>query len=307
MAGLEASATAAALSSAFSANSSSSSLHPKPHSHVFLPSTTSPFPVRLLCVASNSVTNQLAFKALSALQDAAAVEESETVNTADVNQKRKLYVVNLPPFVSGPYITKMFRQCGTVQEVEIIKEKDGRSRGYAFVTMATSAQAQAVIDNFNSKTLAGRTIRVQYAKQFKKPTPPRTVNNPPPSETRYKLYVSNLAFKVRANHLRECFSAVSNPMSARVVFDGPMGRSIGYGFVSFATKEEAEAALNALNGQELMGRPLCLQFSEKNAEELGNNEKEDTSGEQPQNASPSETDISNFLLERSILLADLAD
>lgn len=73
--------------------------------------------------------------------------------------------------------------------------------------------------------------------------------SPPPGETRHKLYVSNLAWKVRSNNLRELFSSNFSPVSARVVFDNPSGRSAGYGFVSFATKEEAESAISELDGK----------------------------------------------------------
>lgn len=96
--------------------------------------------------------------------------------------------------------------------------------------------------------VSGRIIRVEFSKAFKKPSPPLplgTVNG----ETRHKLYVSNLAWKVRATHLREFFSANFKPVSSRVVFDSPTGRSSGYGFVSFATREEAEAAISQLDGQ----------------------------------------------------------
>lgn len=100
---------------------------------------------------------------------------------------------------------------------------------------------------FVVQELSGRIIRVELAKRFKKPSrsPP---GSPPRVETPHKLYASNLAWKVRSNHLREFFSA-NKPVSVRVVFDSPSGRSAGYGFVSFATKEEAEAAISALEGK----------------------------------------------------------
>lgn len=95
--------------------------------------------------------------------------------------------------------------------------------------------------------LSGRTIKVEFAKQFKKPSP--RPSTPQVQETRYKLYVSNLAWKARSSHLRDFVSLnFKTPVSARVVFDGPSGKSGGYGFVSFATKEEAEEAISALNG-----------------------------------------------------------
>ena len=96
--------------------------------------------------------------------------------------------------------------------------------------------------------VSGRIIRVEFAKRFRKPSPtPAPIT--PSQETHHKLYVSNLAWKVRGTHLREFFSVTSKPVSSRVVFESPAGRSAGYGFVSFATREEAEAALMYLNGK----------------------------------------------------------
>lgn len=105
-----------------------------------------------------------------------------------------------------------------------------------------------------------RTIRVEFAKQFKKPSPPPP--NPQIVETRYKLYVSNLGWKVRSSHLRDFVSEnFKVPVSARVVFSGPSGKSGGYGFLSFATKEEAESAISSLNGKVRKIYQLCQSFS----------------------------------------------
>ncbi|GAB4857843.1 hypothetical protein Ancab_015749 [Ancistrocladus abbreviatus] len=186
------------------------------------------------------------------------------------NQRKKLYVVNLPWNFSALDIKTHFSQCGTVKHVEVIKNKDGKNRGFAFVTMDTGDEAGAVIDKFNSTELSGRTISVQYAKKFRPPRPGAPSDSASTGETRYKLYVSNLQWKVRSSHLREFFSAHFNPVSARIVFDSPSGRPAGYGFVSFATREEAEAAMSSLNGKDLLGRPVRLKFSEKKSEESGN-------------------------------------
>lgn len=97
--------------------------------------------------------------------------------------------------------------------------------------------------------VSGRIIRVEFAKRFRRPPPPPPPNTPSPKETRHKLYVSNLAWKVRSTHLRELFSENFKPVSSRVVFESPSDRSAGYGFVSFATREEAEAAISALDGK----------------------------------------------------------
>ncbi|XP_057977061.1 31 kDa ribonucleoprotein, chloroplastic [Malania oleifera] len=185
--------------------------------------------------------------------------------TQELNQKKKLFVANLPWSFSVADVKNLFSECGTVRDVEIIKHKDGRSRGFAFVTMASGEETQAVVDKFNSYELSGRTLKVEFAKRFRKPSP--SPASPPTREIRYKLYVSNLSWTVRSGHLKEFFSANFSPLSTKVIFDNPSGGSGGYGFVSFATKEEAEAAISALDGKELMGRPIRLQFSHKNIDE----------------------------------------
>ncbi|XP_057799129.1 29 kDa ribonucleoprotein A, chloroplastic [Salvia miltiorrhiza] len=195
-----------------------------------------------------------------------AEEEVEKIEkSGNPNSRRKLFVLNLPWSFSVADIKTLFSECGAVSDVEIIKQKDGKNRGFAFVTMANGDGAQAAIEKFDSYEVVGRIIRVQFAKRFKKPVRPAPVVAPPPGETRHKLYVSNLAWKVRSNDLRELFSSNFNPVSARVIFDNPSGRSAGYGFVSFATKEEAESAINELDGKELLGRPIRLKFSERNS------------------------------------------
>ncbi|XP_038904114.1 33 kDa ribonucleoprotein, chloroplastic [Benincasa hispida] len=214
----------------------------------------------------------------SAVQEVSLEEASE--QNEDVNQKKKLYIFNLPWSFSVVDIKELFGQCGTVTDVEIIKQKNGRSRGFAFVTMASPDEAQAAIQKFDSQEISGRVIKVEFAKRLKKPPPPKPPG-PPPVETVNKLYVSNLAWKVRSSNLREFFSENFNPVAARVVFDSPSGRSAGYGFVSFATREEAETALSSLEGKELMGRPLRLKFSERNVNE-SETPKEDNVESQPE-------------------------
>lgn len=228
------------------------------------------------------LTRKLSFELpCSAVQEITAQEEPLEQDSVEKthqqqNLKRKLYVVNFPWSLTVVDIKNLFGQCGDVKDVEIIKQQDGRSRGFAFVTMASGEEAQAVIDEFDSKELSGRTIRVEFAKQFKKPSP--RPSNPQVQETHHKLYVSNLAWKARSSHLRDFVSLnFKTPVSARVVFDGPSGKSGGYGFVSFATKEEATDAISALNGQELMGRPVNLKFSEKNASESKSQGEKDDS------------------------------
>ncbi|GMI63897.1 hypothetical protein HRI_000059000 [Hibiscus trionum] len=244
------------------------------HISISSPLFSQKFPISPLI----STHKNLGFTLYSTLQELSV--EAETEKTQKPNVKRKLFVLNLPRAYTVADIKDLFGPYGNVKDVEIIKEKDGKSRNFSFVTMASGEEAQAAVDNLDSHEVSGRNIRVEFARRFKRPLPASTQPIVPSREPRHKLYVSNLNWKVRSTHLREFFSTF-NPVSARVIFGTPTGQSAGYGFVSFATKEEAEAAISTLDGKELMDRPLRLKFSEKTADESGdeNTEQKEPAGE----------------------------
>jgi RNA recognition motif-containing protein len=73
-----------------------------------------------------------------------------------------------------------------------------------------------------------------------------------------KLYVGNLSFSVDSAALEQMFSEFGKVESASVVTDRETGRSRGFGFVEMSSGEEAEAAINALNGQDHGGRALTV-------------------------------------------------
>ena len=67
-------------------------------------------------------------------------------------------------------------------------------------------------------------------------------------ETEHKLFVGNLSWTVTSEMLTEAFGRCGNVVGARVLYDGETGRSRGYGFVCYSTKEEMDEALSSLNG-----------------------------------------------------------
>ncbi len=69
-----------------------------------------------------------------------------------------------------------------------------------------------------------------------------------------KLYVGNLAWGVSDDDLQNIFSEYGSVASAVVITDRETGRSRGFGFVEL--EDGAEQAIEALNGQDLQGRPL---------------------------------------------------
>jgi RNA recognition motif-containing protein len=71
-----------------------------------------------------------------------------------------------------------------------------------------------------------------------------------------KLYVGNLSFNTSSEQLETIFGEAGTVQSASVVEDRETGRSRGFGFVEMSTKEEAQAAITALDGKDVDGRNL---------------------------------------------------
>jgi RNA recognition motif-containing protein len=71
-----------------------------------------------------------------------------------------------------------------------------------------------------------------------------------------KLYVGNLSWNTDEHGLRSTFEEHGTVEDARVITDRETGRSRGFGFVTFANSEDAQRAMEALNGAEVDGREL---------------------------------------------------
>ncbi len=71
-----------------------------------------------------------------------------------------------------------------------------------------------------------------------------------------KLFVGNLSWDVRDEQLNEVFSQVGTVEEAVVIIDRMKNRSKGFGFVTMSTEEEAQKAMEELNGKEVDGRPI---------------------------------------------------
>src|SRR5688572_8668060 len=73
-----------------------------------------------------------------------------------------------------------------------------------------------------------------------------------------KIYVGNLSYNTTETELESLFGAHGSVQSAQIISDKMTGRSKGFGFVEMASDAEAQAAIAALNGQEVDGRTLTV-------------------------------------------------
>jgi cold-inducible RNA-binding protein len=73
-----------------------------------------------------------------------------------------------------------------------------------------------------------------------------------------KLFVGNLSFNTTENDLQDAFASHGTVLQANLMMDRTSGRPRGFGFVTMGTPEEAQTAMNALNGASLDGRSLTV-------------------------------------------------
>ena len=76
-----------------------------------------------------------------------------------------------------------------------------------------------------------------------------------------KLFIGSLSYNVTEDQLKELFAASGTVVSASVIMDRDTNRSKGFAFVEMDTEDQAQAAINTLNGSELDGRSIVVNIA----------------------------------------------
>ncbi|KAK4795761.1 hypothetical protein SAY86_028087 [Trapa natans] len=179
--------------------------------------------------------------------------KQENTEEEEESSRTRLIAQNVPWSCTAEDVRSLFEKHGTVIDVELSMYNKTRNRGLAFVEMGSPEEALKALTNLESHEFEGRTLKLNYAKLQKKPSP----HMQPRKFPTFNLFVANLSYEARAKDLKELFSSQSGSVvSAQVIFHENPRRSSGYGFVSFKSKKDAEAAISAFQGKVLMGRPI---------------------------------------------------
>ncbi|GAB2271349.1 hypothetical protein Dimus_006190 [Dionaea muscipula] len=198
----------------------------------------------------------------------------------DISNTR-LLAQNVPWDSSPGEIRALFENHGKVVDVELSMYNKTRNRGLAFVEMGSPEEAAEALNQLDGFEFEGRVLKLNYARTKKqKPSPPAKPRPP----LLFNLFVANLPYEARDKDLKELFASNGGRVvSAEVVYHDNPRRSSGYGFVSFATKKEADAALSTFGGKELMGRSIRVarskRFVEVNEGESSSQSEEGVSDE----------------------------
>lgn len=138
----------------------------------------------------------------------------------------------------------------------------GASRGCGYITMNSIPEARAAIAAIDGSDLGGREIRVKFSADMVPGRKNAEALTSAPKlgiifESPHKAYIGNLAWSVRPEDLRAHFSQYGTIVSARVLYDRKAGKNRVYGFLSFSTAAELNAAVEA-SGSDFRGRTLLV-------------------------------------------------
>jgi RNA recognition motif-containing protein len=93
-----------------------------------------------------------------------------------------------------------------------------------------------------------------------------------------KLFVGNLSFQTTENDLNDAFAAHGTVTEANLMMDRTTNRSRGFAFVTMSTDEEAQKAIEAMNGTDLGGRSITVNIAKPREERPAGGRREYGSG-----------------------------
>ncbi|KAJ9183714.1 hypothetical protein P3X46_007529 [Hevea brasiliensis] len=127
---------------------------------------------------------------------------------------------------------------------------------YGFVDYFDHRSADLAIVTLNGRHLFGQPIKINwaYARSQREDT-----------SGHFNVFVGDLSPEVTDAMLYACFSVCHNCSDARVMWDQKTGRSRGFGFVSFRSQQDAQNAINDLNGKWLGSRQIRCNWATKGA------------------------------------------
>lgn len=178
-----------------------------------------------------------------------------------------IYVKNLNFSTTDEQLSNFFAEVGQVRSAVVSKKKDMKnpnqmlSMGYGFVEFYKKEDAIKAMKNFQGKVLDNHALVLKLSTQTKKEEKKKKTQNTSLPQTS-KIIIRNLPFEATKKDLQQLCKPFGQVKSVRIPkkFDG---KSRGFAFVEFLTKQEAQNAFEALTHSHLYGRHLVLEYSQE--------------------------------------------
>ena len=202
------------------------------------------------------------------------------------NDKRTLFINNLPFDVEKEQIKEMFNKFGKILDIRIIyNPHTQKPRGYGYIEFEEENSVDKIINYNKNFEINGRKIMVSKSISVEK------LRN----AVKYVLHISNLNFKVKEKDIEELISKeIDKEKDLKKIFlcKDDNGKFKGYGFIEFSNKEAFDKILK-LNGKVFKGRNLVIKESTRNITEKNENNKQFINKKRKKSKSHDENDISD--------------
>ncbi|XP_066158866.1 polyadenylate-binding protein 1A [Euwallacea fornicatus] len=173
-----------------------------------------------------------------------------------------VFIKNLDRSIDNKAMYDTFSAFGNILSCKVAQDENGSSKGYGFVHFETEEAANKSIEKVNGMLLNGKKV---YVGRFI-PRKEREKELGEKAKLFTNVYVKNFGEDLTEEQLRNMFEKYGKITSYKIMSKDD-GKSKGFGFVAFESPEAAEAAVEALNGKEIVeGKPLYVGRAQKKAE-----------------------------------------
>ncbi|GLT47315.1 hypothetical protein SLA2020_210200 [Shorea laevis] len=196
------------------------------------------------------------------------VRKQERDTATNKTKFYNIYVKNLSESTTDEDLQKIFGEFGTITSAVVMRDADGKSKGFGFVNFEDADDAASAVESLNGKKFDDKEWYVGKAQKKSEREVElklRFEQSMKEAADKYQganLYVKNLDDSIGDDKLKELFSQFGTITSCKVMRD-PSGISKGSGFVAFSTPEEASRALMEMNGKMVVSKPLYVALAQR--------------------------------------------
>ncbi|XP_072223902.1 polyadenylate-binding protein 1-like [Leuresthes tenuis] len=174
-----------------------------------------------------------------------------------------IFIKNMDDSIDNKALYDTFSAFGNILSCKVVCDEKG-SKGYGFVHFETQQAANRAIETMNGMLLNDRKVFVGHFKSRKE----REVEFGTKAMKFTNVYIKNFGEDYTDGDLKEVFSAFGKTLSVRVMKD-EKGHSRGFGFVNYAHHEDAQKAVDEMNGKEINGKVIYVGRAQKRLERQG--------------------------------------
>lgn len=171
-----------------------------------------------------------------------------------------IFIKNLDKSIDNKALYDTFSAFGNILSCKVVCDENG-SKGYGFVHFETQEAAERAIDKMNGMLLNDRKVFVGRFKSRKE----REAELGARAKEFTNVYIKNFGEDMDDERLKEMFGKYGPALSVKVMTD-ESGKSKGFGFVSFERHEDAQKAVDEMNGKDMNGKAIYVGRAQKKVE-----------------------------------------